>query len=47
VARRRPVLFIQGAGAGTHDEWGFRLVESLHDLHEVAVVISGAHTESR
>jgi predicted alpha/beta hydrolase family esterase len=25
----RPVLFIQGAGAGTHDEWDVRLVESL------------------
>ena len=25
----RPVLFIQGAGAGTHDEWDVRLVDSL------------------
>jgi predicted alpha/beta hydrolase family esterase len=25
----RPVLFIQGAGAGTHDEWDVRLVASL------------------
>jgi pimeloyl-ACP methyl ester carboxylesterase len=25
----RPILFIQGAGAGTHDEWDDRLVTSL------------------
>jgi predicted alpha/beta hydrolase family esterase len=27
----RQVLFIQGAGAGTHDEWDNKLVESLSD----------------
>jgi pimeloyl-ACP methyl ester carboxylesterase len=26
---RRPILFIQGGGAGTHDEWDDKLVESL------------------
>ena len=27
--RRRQVLFLQGGGAGTHDEWDDRLVDSL------------------
>lgn len=29
VTRIRQVLFIQGGGAGTHDEWDGKLVESL------------------
>jgi pimeloyl-ACP methyl ester carboxylesterase len=29
MIRRRQVLFIQGAGAGTHDEWDDKLVDSL------------------
>jgi len=35
----RQILFIQGGGAGTHDEWDNKLVESLWrelgDGHEV------------
>jgi len=29
MIRRRQVLFIQGGGAGTHDEWDDKLVDSL------------------
>ena len=29
IIRRRQVLFIQGGGAGTHDEWDDKLVNSL------------------
>lgn len=29
MTRRRQVLFVQGGGAGTHDEWDVRLVDSL------------------
>jgi predicted alpha/beta hydrolase family esterase len=29
VTRPRPVLFIQGAGEGTHDDWDDKLVDSL------------------
>lgn len=28
----RQILFIQGAGAGTHDEWDDKLVESLRQM---------------
>lgn len=31
MPERRQVLFIQGAGAGVHDQWDARLVESLVD----------------
>jgi pimeloyl-ACP methyl ester carboxylesterase len=37
--RRREVLFIQGGGAGTHDEWDDKLVDSLRlelwDAYEI------------
>ena len=29
MVERRQVLFIQGGGAGTHDEWDDKLVDSL------------------
>jgi predicted alpha/beta hydrolase family esterase len=29
IRRTRQILFIQGAGAGTHDEWDDKLVDSL------------------
>jgi len=39
IIRRRQVLFIQGGGAGTHDEWDDKLVDSLRrelgDAYEI------------
>ena len=29
MTRARQILFIQGGGAGTHDDWDNKLVESL------------------
>ncbi|MET0493185.1 MAG: hypothetical protein ABW000_08655 [Actinoplanes sp.] len=47
MAGVRQVLFIQGVGAGTHDEWDNHLCDSLRlELSQVAQVIEATWTAS-
>ena len=44
-----PVLFVQGGGAGSHDEWDDRLVDSLRrelgDGYDLPVRVRGVRTD--